>query len=86
MTLTLGALFGFFAYATYDLTNLATLRGWPVGLSLIDIGLGHGGQRGVGRGRQGGAGLGTAQRRDSRHEHDALAAGLAGGGDSPRPG
>jgi uncharacterized membrane protein len=32
-----GALFGFFAYATYDLTNLATLRGWPVGLSLLDI-------------------------------------------------
>jgi uncharacterized membrane protein len=32
-----GALFGFFAYATYDLTNLATLRDWPVGLSLIDI-------------------------------------------------
>ena len=31
------ALFGFFAYATYDLTNLATLRGWPVGLALADI-------------------------------------------------
>jgi uncharacterized membrane protein len=31
------ALFGFFAYATYDLTNLATLRGWPVGLSLLDM-------------------------------------------------
>jgi len=31
------ALFGFFAYATYDLTNLATLRGWPVGLALMDI-------------------------------------------------
>jgi uncharacterized membrane protein len=27
-----GALFGFVAYATYDLTNLATLRGWPVWL------------------------------------------------------
>ena len=24
----MGALFGFFAYATYDLTNMATLRGW----------------------------------------------------------
>ena len=35
--LTLGALFGFFAYATYDLTNLATLRDWPIGLSLIDV-------------------------------------------------
>jgi uncharacterized membrane protein len=32
-----GALFGAVAYATYDLTNLATLRGWPLGLSLIDI-------------------------------------------------
>lgn len=31
-----GALFGFFAYATYDLTNLATLKGWPLGLSIID--------------------------------------------------
>lgn len=36
-TLLLGALFGFFAYATYDFTNLATLRGWPVGLSVIDM-------------------------------------------------
>ena len=32
-----GALFGFFAYATYDLTNLATLRDWPVALSLVDL-------------------------------------------------
>lgn len=31
------ALFGFFAYATYDLTNLATLKNWPLQLSLIDI-------------------------------------------------
>jgi len=31
-----GALFGFMAYMTYDLTNLATLRGWPVGLSVVD--------------------------------------------------
>jgi uncharacterized membrane protein len=31
------ALFGFFAYATYDLTNLATLRDWPLGLSLLDM-------------------------------------------------
>lgn len=31
------AIFGFVAYATYDLSNLATLRGWPVGLSLIDM-------------------------------------------------
>jgi uncharacterized membrane protein len=32
-----GALFGFMTYLTYDLTNLATLRDWPLGLSLIDI-------------------------------------------------
>jgi len=32
-----GAMFGFVAYATYDLTNLATLRDWPVVLSFIDI-------------------------------------------------
>jgi len=33
----LGALFGLFAYATYDLTNLATLKGWPMTLSLVDM-------------------------------------------------
>ena len=33
----LGALFGFFAYATYDLTNLSVVRDWPIGLSFIDI-------------------------------------------------
>lgn len=32
-----GALFGFFTYATYDLTNLATLRGWPIRIVFIDI-------------------------------------------------
>ena len=29
----LGGLFGFFAYATYDLTNQATLRNWPTRLT-----------------------------------------------------
>jgi uncharacterized membrane protein len=33
----LGAGFGFFCYATYDLTNLATLKDWPVTISLIDM-------------------------------------------------
>jgi uncharacterized membrane protein len=33
----LGALLGLVAYATYDLSNLATLRGWPLPLTLIDI-------------------------------------------------
>ena len=33
----LGALFGLFAYGTYDLTNLAVVRGWPLGLSFIDM-------------------------------------------------
>ena len=32
-----GALFGFFAYATYDLTNLATLKVWSLKVSLIDM-------------------------------------------------
>ncbi len=32
-----GALFGFFTYATYDLTNLATLRDWPLKVVVIDI-------------------------------------------------
>lgn len=36
-TLVAGALFGFFTYATYDLTNLATLKGWPMGLAMLDI-------------------------------------------------
>ena len=31
-----GALFGFMTYMTYDLTNMATLRDWPLGLSFID--------------------------------------------------
>ena len=35
--LLLGAAFGFFTYMTYDLTNLATLRGWPVLLTVVDI-------------------------------------------------
>lgn len=33
----MGGLFGFFAYATYDLTNLATLKGWPLPIVFIDI-------------------------------------------------
>jgi uncharacterized membrane protein len=32
-----GALFGFFAYSAYDITNLATLRGWPMAVSLVDL-------------------------------------------------
>ena len=36
-TVGMAALFGFFAYATYDLTNLATLKQWPTCLSLIDM-------------------------------------------------
>jgi uncharacterized membrane protein len=35
--ITLGALFGFFTYATYDLTNLATLKNWPLNIVFIDI-------------------------------------------------
>lgn len=32
-----GALFGFLAYATYDLTNLATIQGWPWQIAVIDM-------------------------------------------------
>ena len=32
-----GAVFGFFIYASYDLTNLALLKDWPLGLSIIDM-------------------------------------------------
>ena len=32
-----GALFGFFAYATYDLANLATLKGWSLRIALLDL-------------------------------------------------
>lgn len=33
----LGSAFGFFTYATYDLTNLATLKNWPVKVVVVDI-------------------------------------------------
>jgi len=33
----MGALFGLVTYATYDLTNLATLEGWPITLVIVDI-------------------------------------------------
>lgn len=32
-----GAFFGLVTYATYDLTNLATLKSWPLRLVLVDI-------------------------------------------------
>ncbi|MGL9997468.1 hypothetical protein IGJ41_002751 [Enterococcus sp. DIV1537a] len=32
-----GAFFGFVCYATYDLTNLATLKNWPVSMTVIDL-------------------------------------------------
>lgn len=32
-----GALFGFFTYATYDLTNQATLRNWTAMLTVVDV-------------------------------------------------
>lgn len=32
-----GAFFGFVAYATYDLTNLATLKGFPAKLVVVDL-------------------------------------------------
>ena len=38
--LLLGALFGLIAYATYDLTNYATLRSWTLQITLIDLAYG----------------------------------------------
>lgn len=32
-----GAALGFIAYGTYDATNLATLRGYPASLALVDL-------------------------------------------------
>lgn len=32
-----GALLGLTAYGAYDLTNLATLRDWPLAMSLVDM-------------------------------------------------
>ncbi|AKH99460.1 putative membrane protein [Hoeflea sp. IMCC20628] len=35
--LMLGAILGFAAYGTYDITNLATLKNWPLTMSLVDM-------------------------------------------------
>ena len=35
--LILGALFGFYTYSTYDLSNLATLKNWPLSVTITDI-------------------------------------------------
>ena len=32
-----GAIVGFLAYGTYDMTNLSTLRNWPVMVSVVDM-------------------------------------------------
>lgn len=32
-----GLLFGFVTYSTYDLTNLATLKDWPLKITVIDL-------------------------------------------------
>jgi uncharacterized membrane protein len=32
-----GGLFGLFCYGTYDLVNQATLKGWPLRLTLVDM-------------------------------------------------
>lgn len=32
-----GALFGLVTYATYDLTNLATIKDWPLLVTLVDL-------------------------------------------------
>ncbi|MBO6784119.1 MAG: DUF2177 family protein [Alphaproteobacteria bacterium] len=37
MAIGYGALLGLIAYGTYDLTNLATIRDWPVAMSIVDM-------------------------------------------------
>jgi len=37
MAIAFGAVLGAAAYGTYDITNLATLRGWSVTVTIIDI-------------------------------------------------
>lgn len=32
-----GAFLGFLAYGTYDVTNVATLKGWPILMSVVDV-------------------------------------------------
>ena len=32
-----GALFGLIAYSTYDLTNLATIKNWPLLITIVDL-------------------------------------------------
>lgn len=32
-----GIFFGFITYATYDLTNLATIKDWPLTITVIDL-------------------------------------------------
>ncbi len=36
-TLIYGALFGLITYATYDLTNLATVKDWPLMVTIVDL-------------------------------------------------
>ena len=40
LALGLGALLGLVTYAAYDLTNLATLEGFPLTVALVDLGWG----------------------------------------------
>jgi uncharacterized membrane protein len=35
--LIMGALFGLITYATYDLTNLATIKDWPMIITIVDL-------------------------------------------------
>ena len=37
MAIGYGALFGLLAYATYDLTNYATLRDWTLQITVVDL-------------------------------------------------
>jgi uncharacterized membrane protein len=32
-----GSIFGLITYSTYDLTNLATIKGWPLKITIADL-------------------------------------------------
>jgi uncharacterized membrane protein len=40
ITLLRAALYGLITYATYDLTNLATVKDWPILITVVDLGWG----------------------------------------------
>ena len=62
-----GAVLGFTAYATFDLTNLAVIKGWTIGLAALDMAWGTALSAGAAAaGYAAGAWRGPAHGRESR--------------------